>query len=99
MRAIYKLCGIEEREPEEITRDLLASKISARRPAQAAGGSIRLRFVNSGSTPLQIRIDSPLREHELLPEEAIELKCDAPTGSLEIERDDASLTIVTRRRS
>jgi hypothetical protein len=99
MRAIYKLCGIEEREPEEITRDLLASEISARRPAQSAGGSIRLRFVNSGSTPLQVRIDSPSREHELLPEEAIELKCDIPTGSLEIERGDALLTIVTTRQN
>jgi hypothetical protein len=99
MRAIYKLCGIEDREPEEVTRDLLASEISQRRPAQAAGGSIRLRFANSGSTPMQVRVDSPLREHELLPDEAIELKCDAVSGYLEIERDDASLTIVTTRRS
>jgi hypothetical protein len=99
MRAIYKLCGIEDREPEEVTRDLLASDTSPRRPAQAAGGSIRLRFVNSGSTPMQVRIDSPLRQHELLPDEAIELKCDAPNGYLEIERGDAALTIVTTRRS
>jgi hypothetical protein len=102
MRAIYKLCGIEEREPDEITRDLLASDISPRRPAQAASsasGAIRLRFVNSGSIPLHVRVDSPLREHELLPDEAIELKCDVANGCLEIERDDTSLTIVTMRRS
>ena len=99
MRAIYKLCGIEDREPDEVTRDLLASDISPRRPAQAAGGSIRLRFVNSGSTPMQVRVDSPLRELELLPDEAIELKCDAASGYLEINRDDASLTIITTQRN
>jgi hypothetical protein len=98
MRAIYKLCGIEEREPDEITRDLLASDLSARGPAApAAGGSIRLRFVNSGSTPMQVRLDAPLREHELLPDEAIELKCDAAGGFLEIERSGETLTIITTR--
>ena len=48
---------------------------------------------------MQVRIDSPLRLHELQPDEAIELKCDAPNGSLEIERGDTALTIVTARRS
>ena len=48
---------------------------------------------------MQVRIDSPLRQHELLPDEAIELKCDAPNGSLEIERGDTTLTIATTRRA
>ena len=107
MRAFYKLCGIEDREPEQIARDVLASpsaraqvesKTAANRPA-AGASQTRLRVYNSGSSPLQLRIDSPLREHEMLPGEAIELVCDvATTGSLEIERDDTSLTILTSGR-
>jgi hypothetical protein len=95
MRAIYKLCGIEDREPQDIARDVIASKIAVDRPAAGSATKARLRVSNSGSRPLQLRIDSPGREHELLPGEAIELVCDvAATGSLEIEHGDDSLTIV-----
>ena len=100
MRAIYKLCGIEDREPQEIAQDVIATKIpiAVSRPA-AAGTKTRLRVANSGSTPLRLRIDSPLREHDILPGEAIELICDmATTGSLEIARDDTSITILTSGR-
>ncbi len=98
MRAIYKLCGIEDREPQDIARDVLATKTAPDRPV---GGEkkTQLRVFNSGTTPMQLRIDSPHREHEMLPGEAIELICDvATTGSLEIEHGDGSLTILTSGR-
>jgi len=96
MRAIYKLCGIEDREPFEITQDLLACDISE--PTGPPAAISRMRVQNAGSTTLHVRISSPLREYELLPEEAVELKCDVSTsGYLEIERDDKSLTIVMRQ--
>jgi hypothetical protein len=101
MRAIYKLCGIEDREPQQIAQDVIDTKIPASPPATAAatGAKTRLRVANSGSTPLRLRIDSPLREHEMLPGEAIELICEvATTGSLEIERDDNSITVLTSGR-
>ncbi len=100
MRAIYKLCGIEDREPQQIAQDVIATKIpvAVSRPA-VTGKQTRLRVSNSGSTPLRLRIDSPLREHDMLPGEAIELVCNvATTGSLEIERDDDSITILTSGR-
>jgi hypothetical protein len=98
MRAIYKLCGIEDREPQDIARDVLATKTA---PGHPAGGEKKtcLRVVNSGTSPMQLRIDSPRREHEMLPGEAIELVCDvATTGSLEIEHGDGSLAIFTTGR-
>jgi hypothetical protein len=99
MRAIYKLCGIEDREPQEIARDVIATKIAIDRPAAASATKTRLRVSNSGSSPLRLRIDSPRREHEMLPGEAVELVCDvASTGSLEIERGDDSLVILTSGR-
>jgi hypothetical protein len=98
MRAIYKLCGIEDREPQDIARDVIASEVAVDRPA-AGERKTRLRVSNSGSSPLHLRIDSPRREHEMLPGEAIELVCDvATTGSLEIEHGDGSLTILTSGR-
>jgi hypothetical protein len=98
MRAIYKLCGIEDREPQDIARDVIASKVAVDRPATGAKKT-RLRVCNSGSSALQLRIDSPRREHEMLPGEAIELVCDvATTGLLEIEQGDGSLTILTSGR-
>jgi hypothetical protein len=98
MRAIYKLCGIEDRQPQDIARDVIASKQPVDRPV-AGEKKTRLRVYNSGSSALKLRIDSPRREHEMLPGEAIELVCDvATTGSLEIERGDGSLTILTSGR-
>jgi len=99
MRAIYKLCGIEDREPQDIARDVIASKVAVDRSAAGNPKKTRLRVCNSGSTSLRLRIDSPHREHEMLPGEAIELVCDvATTGSLEIEHSDGSLTVLTSGR-
>jgi hypothetical protein len=93
MRAIYKLCGIEDREPSEIACDMLASPISISPPI-VSGGVARLRVRNSDSTPLDLRIDAPARAHELLPGEAIELVCNLDaSGLLEIERGEGSLSI------
>ncbi len=99
MRAIYKLCGIEDREPAEIARDMLASRVADQQAAEATSGVARLRLNNSGSTLLQLQIDSPFREHRLLPGESIELICrvDA-SGLLEIERGDEALIIRSPKR-
>jgi hypothetical protein len=104
MRAVYKLCGIEDREPQDIARDVIASEIPLDQPAAGPvagpGTKTRLRVCNSGPGPLQLRIDSPKREHEMLPGEAIELVCDvATTGSLEINHGNNSLTILTSGRN
>jgi hypothetical protein len=97
MQAIYKLCGIEDREPAEITRDVLASE-AVESVAKRVGDSARLRIRNSGPSPVRLRIDSPRREHELLPGEAIELLCDVTAADgLEIEHGDASLSIHSTR--
>jgi hypothetical protein len=49
---------------------------------------------NADSRPLKLRINSPPREHELLPGEAIELVCHVDAdGLLEIERGDGSLIV------
>lgn len=98
IRAIYKLCGIEDREPQDIARDVIATKIAVNRPA-AGGIKTRLRVCNSGSQTLRLRIDSPPREHEMLPGEAVELVCGvAAAGSLEIEHGDGALAIFTSGR-
>ena len=98
LRAIYKLCGIEDREPFEIVRDMLATPIVAP-PIEELGGVARVRVRNSDSRPLQLRIDSPPRQHQLLPGEAIELVCHVGEGGmLEIERGDGSLLIRARER-
>ena len=92
MRAIYKLCGIEDREPAEIARDMLASVVVNK--VEAAAGAARVRARNSGSTPLHLQIDSPFREHIMLPGESIELVCHMDAnGLLEVERKDGSLII------
>jgi len=93
MRAIYKLCGIEDREPAEIVSDMLESGIIVQQ-ATAASGIARLRVSNSGSTPLQLQIDSPFRKHRLLPGESIELICHVDeSGLLEVEHDEESLIV------
>jgi len=94
MRGIYKLCGIEDREPAEIVRDMLETKVAPPQVEAPSGGTARLRVRNNGSTPLQLRIDSPAREHSMLPGEAIELVCDVnAVEMLNIERGEQSITI------
>jgi hypothetical protein len=98
MRAIYKLCGIEDREPAEIARDMLASPIGVTQAGEFTEVA-RLRVRNSGFRPLHLEIGSPPREHEMLPGEAIELVCHVGAGELlEIERGDKSLIIRTPSR-
>jgi hypothetical protein len=87
-RVIYKLSGIEDREPSEIIRDILAhleladeTRDSA---APAPAQSIRIR--NSSTDPLRVRLDSRDQEYQLFPRESIELLCrSGQDGPLEIE--------------
>jgi hypothetical protein len=99
MRAIYKLCGIEDREPAEIARDMLASSVAVNK-VEAVASATRVRARNSGSTPLRLQIDSPFREHVMLPGESIELLCHMDAnGLLEIDREDGSLIVRCPKRS
>jgi hypothetical protein len=96
LRNIYKLCGIEDREPAEIARDMVASRVEVESPTPTSA-AMRLRVQNSGSTPLRVSVDSPPREHTLYANEAIELMCSA-SESLEIERSDSTLLIRNAKR-
>jgi hypothetical protein len=93
MRCITKLCGIEDREPADVARDIFAGEITNQEHDAPAGGT-RLRVHNSGTGPLHLSIDEPEREHTLLAGEAIELICHVDAGSsIEIERGDATLLV------
>lgn len=73
MRAIYKLCGIEDREPQDIVQDMFNCAADQEPVSDVVASCVRFR--NTGSAPLQLQIDEPRREHLLLPGEAIELSC------------------------
>lgn len=96
MRAIYKLCGIEDREPADIVRDMLETRVAPPQEPAKRSGTAQLRVRNNGSTPLALQIDSPAREHSILPGEAVELVCNVNAADmLNIERGDHSLRIRT----
>lgn len=93
LRNIYKLCGIEDREPAEIAREMVADHVEVEPPAVAALG-MRLRVHNSGSTPLRLSVDLPARDHILYASEAIEVMC-SNGESIEIKRSEDGLEIRT----
>jgi hypothetical protein len=96
MRCITKLCGIEDREPADIARDI-CSGAAADELNKAPAALTRLRVQNSGSGPLDLSIEEPARQHTLLAGEAIELNCDIAAGkTIEIERGDATLIVRAR---
>ena len=64
LRNIYKLCGIEDREPADIVREMVVRHEEVKSPAVAADAT-RLRLQNSGTKPMQVAVDSPKREHTL----------------------------------
>jgi hypothetical protein len=97
MRNIYKLCGIEDREPAEIARDMVASPVESESSMESVA-TTKLRVRNSGSNPLAVKVDSPEREYTLYSKDAIELTLDADREALEIERGDNTLTIRTRQQ-
>jgi hypothetical protein len=94
-RAIYKLCGIEDREPSEILGDVFAEFArleAAPAPPTPRGQLVRIR--NSGRTTLRVRISSRRGEHELLPQEAVEVTVQSPEGRVpEFEHHENLLII------
>jgi hypothetical protein len=96
MRNIYKLCGIEDREPAEIARDMVTTPVESAPLAESVAAT-KLRVRNSGSSRLAVKVDSPEREYTLYPKDAIELALGADRDSIEIERGDSTLTIRTKR--
>lgn len=100
MRSIYKLCGIEEREPIQIARDLLACDVSCGPKGRVGDGVIRVRLTNSRSTPIKIHVNAPRREHDLMPGEAVELMCKMSIEhGIEIALNDRMLTILTSNQN
>jgi hypothetical protein len=93
LRSIYKLCGIEDREPADIAREMVADRPEIESPVVSAVGT-RLRVHKSGSTPLRVSVDSPAREHTLYADESIEMIC-GRSESIEIERSDDAVVIRT----
>lgn len=94
-RAIYKLCGIEDRDPREILTDVFAeferSRAVADVPA-ADGQLIRLR--NMGSAPLTVEVSSRSNDYQLMPREAVEIALPASEGGVpEIEYSDNKIVI------
>lgn len=97
MRNIYKLCGIEDREPAEIARDMVATSVLSESSTEPVA-TTKLRVQNSGSNLLAVKVDSPEREYTLYPKDAIELTLDADRELLEIERGDNTLAIRTKQQ-
>jgi hypothetical protein len=84
--AIYTLCDVEDRQPAEIIRDVLAAKVTAA-PKTLAGklGELRLRFTNDFSTPLVLQVAERPGGCLLMPGEAFEFMAQPPeNGCLEI---------------
>ena len=85
-RAIYYLCGVEDREPNEVILDILnvseqpLPNVTVDRPNLQV---VRVR--NTSDSPLRLRLETRQREHELHPGESIELRCQASSPCLEIE--------------
>ena len=84
-RSIYKLCGIEDREPAEILQNIVTvCEKSAAQPVEKSDfQSLKLR--NSTSAPLLIEIKSHGKQRELLVGEALELQLRCASGCPEIE--------------
>lgn len=91
LRNVYKLCGIEDREPAEIAREIVASAVEAE-STDVSHELMRFRIRNSGSTPMRVCVDLPAHEHKLYANEAVELMC-AGSESIEIERTDDAVVI------
>jgi hypothetical protein len=93
LRNIYKLCGIEDREPAEIAREMVAESAAIDSSAVSVIAT-RLRVQNTGSTPMRVNVDAPAREHTLYANEAIEVIC-SRSETIEIQRSDDALVIRT----
>ncbi len=94
-RAIYKLSGIEEREPSEIVRDIFARQ-ERQDAAEASDLPQRhlIRIRNSGQNQLRIRVASRHDDYRLLPDESIELVYQrSGDGATEIEHTGTSIVI------
>ena len=94
-RAVYTLCGIEDREVGQILPDVFAefeadSAIQTIEPS----GRKTIRIRNSSNSLLRVQLKSRGGEHELLFEEAIELKIvESENGVPEIEHRGTLLII------
>ena len=71
-RAIYNLSGIEDREPMEIVRDLLAIE-SESIPGVKPVPPLKMRVRNHHSKELTVRITSRASGNTLMPGEALEI--------------------------
>lgn len=85
--AIYTLCDVEDRQPAEIIRDILAMEVptAVAKPAAGKAGEFRLRLSNDFSASLVLEVAERPGGCLLMPGEAIEFVTQPPEGgSLDI---------------
>ena len=80
--AVYTLCDVEDRQPAEIIRDILAVQV-ATTPAKTSvskAGEFRLRLSNDFSAPLVLQVADRPGGCLLMPGEAFEFVSQPPEG-------------------
>jgi hypothetical protein len=85
--AIYTLCEVEDRQPAEIIRDILAVDVApaAAKSVASKSGELRLRLTNDSSEPLVLQVAERPGGCLLMPGEAFECVAQPPEGgSLDI---------------
>jgi len=92
--AIYNLSGIEDRQPAEIIRDVLAVNTKGVSETRTQP-SVRLRLCNRRSAhPISLQLASRETENVLLPGEAIEvLVSPAEEGLIQVDFGDCKVQI------
>lgn len=96
-RAVYNLSGIEDRQPAEIIRDVVAAS-QCDTPAGTARQPIRLRLCNDKShQTISVRIASRATENVLMPGDAIEVVVQADQDALQIGFGESSIRINDRK--
>ena len=92
-RIIYKLSGIEDRQPPEIIRDIFEN-VEQAQPSASVATRQCIRVRNSGKAPMKVRLSSRADDHQLMPDESIELICTTSGDEvIEIVHSDSSILI------
>ena len=92
--AIYTLCDVEDRQPAEIIRDILAAEIAQAHiehiPPGTSANEFRLRLSNDNALPIMLHVAERPGGCLLMPGESIEFVTQPPEGgSLDISIQSA----------
>jgi hypothetical protein len=81
--AIYTLCDVEDRQPAEIIRDILAVEAAApMKSSVSRTGQLRLRLTNDNEEPLVLQVAARPGGCLLMPGESIEFVAQPPEGGI-----------------